>query len=76
MSEWQPTSAAPEGVVLMTKIDDECGTRNEQPLKRRGNLWFLPDDSMYVYYTPTHWKQMAERDTKTIDMFGDANAST
>lgn len=39
----------------MTKIDNENGCRNEQPLKRRGNLWFLPDDSMYVYYTPTHW---------------------
>lgn len=45
-----------ESVVVMTKIDDSRGCRNEQQLKRRGNLWFFPDGSMYVYYTPTHWK--------------------
>jgi uncharacterized protein (DUF2126 family) len=22
---------------------------------RRGRLWFFPDESMYVYYTPTDW---------------------
>lgn len=22
------------------------------------NLWFLPDGSMYVYYTPTHWRSV------------------
>lgn len=33
------------------------GRRNEQKMKRRENLWFLPDDSMYVYYTPTHWRR-------------------
>jgi hypothetical protein len=71
MSEWQPISTAPEGIAIMTKIDDECGMRNEQPLKRRGNLWFLTDDSMYVYYTPTHWKPEPDRDTKTIDMFAE-----
>lgn len=56
MSEWQPYDTAPDGIAVMTKIEDTCGTRNEQLLKRRGNLWFFPDDSMYVYYTPTHWK--------------------
>lgn len=45
-----------KGEVVMTKIDDADGLRNEQPLKRDGNLWFFPDGSMYVYYTPTHWK--------------------
>jgi hypothetical protein len=45
----------PEGVTVNTKIDDANGERNEQRLKRRGNLWWHPDDSMYVYYTPTHW---------------------
>jgi hypothetical protein len=58
MDEWQPIYSAPDLVVLMTKIDDDKGRRNEQPLKRRGNLWFFPDDSMYVYYQPTHWKPM------------------
>lgn len=45
----------PEGEVVNTKIDDGKGVRNVQALKRRGRLWFLPDGSMYVYYTPTHW---------------------
>lgn len=57
MSDWQSTEMAPEGVEIMTKIDDEKGPRNEQTLKRSGNLWFVPDGSMYVYYRPTHWKQ-------------------
>lgn len=36
---------------------DENGERNEQSLKRMaGNkLWWVPDGSMYVYYTPTHY---------------------
>ena len=44
-----------EGVTVMTKIKDYRGDRNEQELKRKGCLWFFPDGSMYVYYTPTHW---------------------
>lgn len=46
----------PEGEIVMTKIDDAKGCRNEQELIRRGSLWFFTDLSMYVYYTPTHWK--------------------
>lgn len=45
-----------EGVKVLTKIDDEKGERNKQILKRQGKLWFHADGSMYVYYTPTHWK--------------------
>jgi hypothetical protein len=47
------------GVVVDTKVHDEKGERNNQPLKRggmNGNLWFFPDDSRYVYYRPTHWR--------------------
>lgn len=47
---------SPEGEVVFTVIDDEKGRRNEALLKRRGGLWFTPDDSMYVYYAPTHWR--------------------
>lgn len=47
---------APDGEVVETKIDDEHGERNHALLKRRGRLWFFPDMSMYVYYTPTHWR--------------------
>lgn len=46
----------PEGEVVETKIDDADGIRNHQVLKRQGRLWFFPDGSMYVYYTPTHWR--------------------
>lgn len=49
-----------EGETVMTKILDANGERNEQKLIRKGNLWFLEDNSMYVYYTPTHWKSVYE----------------
>lgn len=45
-----------DGSIVETKIDDENGERNQQDLKKDGNLWFVPDDSMYVYYRPTHWR--------------------
>ena len=53
---WKTIDSAPDGVVVLTKIDDGRGVRNVQELKHSGNLWFLPDNSMYVYYTPTHWQ--------------------
>lgn len=58
--KWIETSAElpPEGVVVATKIDDDKGLRNEQPLKRQGNLFFHSDGSMYVYYRPTHWRRL------------------
>jgi hypothetical protein len=56
MSEWQPISTSPEAVVVLTKIDDNKGERNVQELRRSGRLWWHPDGSGYVYYTPTHWK--------------------
>ena len=55
---WLPIETAPVGKVVMTKIDDESGERNEQPLVKSGNLWFFPDRSMYVYYRPTHWREL------------------
>jgi len=45
-----------DGQVVMTKIANP--DRNEQTLKKSGNLWFYPDGSMYVYYTPTHWMEL------------------
>jgi hypothetical protein len=56
MTEWMPIDTAPEGRVVMTKIDDAGGERNVQALKRSGRLWFVPDGSIYVYYSPTHWR--------------------
>lgn len=48
----------PEGIVVETKIHDEKGCRNVTKLKRKGKLWFFPDESMYVYYVPTHWRKV------------------
>lgn len=47
-----------ENVVVETKIDDGIFVRNIQKLKRTKNLWFFPDGSMHVYYTPTHWRKL------------------
>ena len=52
------------GEIVNTKIKDDKGERNIQPLKRQGNLWFLPDGSMYVYYTPTHWYKSISNQSK------------
>lgn len=56
--EWIKTGEAKprEGVVVETKIHDHCGCRNERSLKLACGLWWLPDDTMYVYYQPTHWR--------------------
>jgi hypothetical protein len=53
---WNPISTAPENVLVMTKIDDEKGVRNEQTLHRNGRMWY--GGSMYVYYQPTHWREL------------------
>jgi hypothetical protein len=60
MSEWIRCSDSlpPNGLLVLTKIDDAKGLRNEQQLTREGNLWFFTDHSMYVYYRPTHWKAL------------------
>jgi hypothetical protein len=48
----------PDGKEVRTKVHDLLGKRNEQTLKRRGVLWFIPSESVYVYYTPTHWRPL------------------
>lgn len=45
---------APEGVAV--RVLTESGM--ETTLVRQGNLWFLPDMSMYVYYTPIRWHRL------------------
>jgi hypothetical protein len=54
------TQLPQEGETVETKIHDEHGERNITPLKPRGRLWYYPDDSMYVYYAPTHWMPIQE----------------
>jgi hypothetical protein len=65
MSEWisVQTELPPDDVIVETKIDDRGGIRNEAKLMRHRNLWFLPDLSMYVYYSPTHWRETGSRDS-------------
>jgi hypothetical protein len=53
---WQPIETAPEGVPVKTVLCDERGPRNFAVLVRKGRLWFFPDMSMYVYYSPTGWR--------------------
>lgn len=54
---WQLARTAPENAVVETKIDDGDGdVRNVQKLFRRNGLWWFPDEKMYVYYAPTHWR--------------------
>lgn len=65
MSEWidckQQLPA--EGQMVETKIDDDKGERNVQGLVRQGRLWFTGTDgnAMYVYYTPTHWRELEKQ---------------
>ena len=58
MNDWKRVSdkLPPEGREVETKIDDARGVRNVQTLIRRGRLWWT--DSIYVYYTPTHWRYL------------------
>lgn len=59
MDEWHqyPKEKPPQDKAVMTMIEDNKGRRNRQSLKLCGRLWWTPNDSMYVYYTPTHWRE-------------------
>lgn len=75
---WTPASDAPEGEVVMTKIDDVNGCRNEAALYRQGRLWWTADGAMYVYYTPTHFRLLTDdeknRERNKIKREADAHA--
>ena len=55
MNDWTSPDKElpPEGEVVLAM--DSSG--HVQPLVRKGRLWFFPDMSMYVYFTPTFWKR-------------------
>lgn len=74
MSEWRAIKLAPAGEVVETKIDDEDGERNVQLMRREGNLWFVPDSSMYVYYRPTHWRRPTPEQMETLARRADEEA--
>lgn len=56
--DWIPTDGElpPDGEVVNAM--DSGG--HVQKLKRRGRLWWFPDDSMYVYFTPKFWRRPME----------------
>lgn len=58
MAEWTQTESAlpPEGVL----VDAITPSGNPSTLRRKGNLWWLPDGSMYVYFTPVWWREISE----------------
>lgn len=58
MVEWVDAKVKlpPENIVVETKIDDGKGCRNQTKLIRKGNLWFIHNEAIYVYYMPTHWR--------------------
>ena len=65
--KWKTIDSAPLGVVVDTIIRDPDGDRNHQPMKANQRnpdccvMWWFPDGSMYVYYTPTHWREMEKQ---------------
>lgn len=48
----------PPDTDVETKIDDGKGVRNVCALRRHSNLWWFTDMSMYIYYSPTHWRPL------------------
>lgn len=60
----------PEHIPVETKIDDENGERNNCILMRYKNFWMFPENMMYVYYTPTHWRLCNDVDlSETVNVF-------
>ena len=58
MNSWIRTDQElpPKNVEVETMIADRKGKRNQTTLIHYEGLWFFPDMSIYVYYTPTHWR--------------------
>lgn len=52
--DWYPTDRYLPADGEVVDAMDSGG--HVQPLKRDGNLWFVPDGSMYVYFTPKMWR--------------------
>ena len=54
INDWKHTATElPENDVVVDAMDSGG---HVQDLKRDGNLWWFPDGSMYVYFTPIMWK--------------------
>ena len=56
--QWNLTASALPPVGVKVRTMSEGGI--EQTMIYDNNLWWLPDKSMYVYYTPQFWKPLDE----------------
>lgn len=54
----------PQETEVETKVDDHMGVRKECVMLMIGKLWYLKDESMYTYYTPTHWRYVYKEEVK------------
>lgn len=50
--QWHRTSLALPKEGQLVEVPNNGGTR----LVYSSGLWWFPDRSMYVYYTPEYWK--------------------
>lgn len=54
MATWTPPSAQLPADGMRCEVITESGDQRELIYDR--NLWWLPDHSMYVYFTPRFWR--------------------
>ena len=66
----------PPDTDVETKIDDGKGVRNVCPLRRHNNLWWFTDMSMYIYYSPTHWRHLPPNHKLSDERAGDLPSQT
>ncbi len=55
MRDWTKTADQPPEPGVVVEAMDSGG--HVQDLVFDRNLWWFPDKSMYVYFTPTFWKE-------------------
>ncbi|CAJ0701774.1 hypothetical protein LMG19089_02923 [Ralstonia edaphis] len=58
--EMSADSLPPEGEIVMTRDS----SAHETTLKRVGRLFYFPDMSMYVYYTPRAWRPLTDAEVE------------
>lgn len=52
---WRPVTPTEPPDGQLVEVPNNGGAK----LRRSGNLWFLPDHEVYVYYSPTEWRPVA-----------------
>lgn len=54
-AHWTPTTRALP--TTDTPVETITPGGDQRTLRYHSGLWWLPDGSMYVYFTPTHWRE-------------------